>query len=83
MDKIRCKAGCKKGEGCGRCGGFGIVLEKAKCPKCKKTFWDYPRRGQTVYAGKEIVAFDGTVLVYVWGIGFVHEECSAKKKRKI
>lgn len=65
-----------------RCGGFGFVLEKAKCFKCKKTYWDYLRRGETVYAGKETVAFDGTKLVYVWGVGSIHEECSAKEKRK-
>jgi hypothetical protein len=61
--KIRCQKCKMDGEGCSRCGGYGIIasLEEA-CVKCSRKAWFRPG-AYTSYPGKKFVSFDGLPLV--------------------
>jgi hypothetical protein len=64
IDVIACQACKPEDSGCSNCGGFKVKLERNECPSCETTYWDFPRRGMTVYDGKRYNAFDGLEIVW-------------------
>lgn len=61
MQVIKCHACKPEDSGCTNCGGFKVKLQRIEC-QCGHAYWDYPRRGETVYEGKRYRAFDGTTV---------------------
>lgn len=80
MDKIKCQAEHVKDDGCSVCGGFGHVLLKSHCPSCGHEYWDIERIGSTVYDGKEIHCFDGTVITWRSGVSTTCSNCPEEEK---
>lgn len=63
MTEIKCQEckGKKRENGCGTCGGYGVLITKATTEDGVK-YWTRPRR-YTVYVGKRFRSFDGVELI--------------------
>lgn len=74
MTTIKCQAKHDKNGGCSTCGGYGSVIVKSFCGKCKKPYWGRPGN-YTMYEGKRWRSFDGLAIRSSMEHGVVCAEC--------
>lgn len=79
MTDIKCQAcdGHDIKHGCSVCGGYRVLLQRAKCFECKTPYWVRPGQS-TMWIGKEWRSFDGLALTWLTS-GPICVACNKKR----
>lgn len=75
--KIKCQFCSPEETSCRQCGGFKVLLFKAKCA-CGQVYWDSPGV-LTIYDGKRHTTFDGLEIIYHLNSGVECSKCEKKE----